>query len=209
MQILALTERPNHVCCRYRIAAYRAAVEQSGGDLRIEPLARDVATRIAQLRGARRADVVILQRRLLPRWQLWLLRRWARALVYDFDDAIFRRSSFSERGPTSWQRQRAFRATVAAADLTIAGNPYLRQKAAEIVGPERVQLIPTCVDVRSYTPAGHRRTASDAKLVWIGQRSTLKYLVDARPCLAAAAARSRASSCASCPTCSTPIAASR
>jgi glycosyltransferase involved in cell wall biosynthesis len=189
VQILALSERANHVCCRYRIAAYRSAIETAGGRLRIEPLARDVTARIGQLRAARGADVIVLQRRLLPRWQLWLLRRWARALVYDFDDAIFRRSSFSQRGPTSWQRQRAFRATVAAADLTIAGNPYLREKAAEIVGHERVQLIPTCVDVRNYARAEHRRTASDVKLVWIGQRSTLKYLVDAKPCLAAAAQR--------------------
>ncbi len=189
MNILAFIERPDHVCYRYRIGAFASEIERAGGRLIAVPIARDVTTRLAQFRAARDADVVILQRRLLPRWQLWLLRRNARALVYDFDDAIFRRSSLSHRRATSWTRQRGFRAVVSAADVTIAGNPFLQAAAARLVSPERVQVIPTCIDVDRCPAAEHRRTGGDARLVWIGQRSTLRYLADGRTRLAAAAAR--------------------
>lgn len=189
MNILAFTERADHVCYRYRLGAFAAQIERAGGRLTAVPIARDVATRVAQFRAARDADVVILQRRLLPRWQLWLLRHSARALVYDFDDAVFRRSSLSHRRATSWTRQRGFRAVVRAADITIAGNRFLQGAAARLVSPERVELVPTCIDVGSYPEAIHSRHGGDARLVWIGQRSTLRYLVDARTRLAAAAAR--------------------
>ena len=189
MQILALTEGADHVCYRYRIAPFRTALEQAGIHLQVAPLSGSWQARLAQLRAARKSDVVILQRRLLPRWQLRLLRHWSQALVFDFDDAIFRRSSFSPRGTTSPGRRRSFDATVRAADLTIAGNAFLRDRAACLMGDERIRVVPTCVDVGRYVEAGHRRAGSDTKLVWIGQRSTLRYLADARPCLAEAAAR--------------------
>ena len=46
------------------------------------------------------ADVV-LQRKLLPPWELALLRRAARRLLFDFDDAVFLRDSYAPRGFTT------------------------------------------------------------------------------------------------------------
>ena len=39
-------------------------------------------------RALRRADAIILQRKLLQHWQLALLRRAARVLIFDLDDAV-------------------------------------------------------------------------------------------------------------------------
>ena len=124
-RVLALIECPDHVCYRYRIAAFAAAVGERGFEIEAAAIRRGILARSAQLLGAGRADVVVLQRKLLAVAHLRLLRRVARRLVYDVDDAVFHRDSFHRNGPQSRKLQRRFQATVAAADAVIAGNDYL------------------------------------------------------------------------------------
>src|SRR5437763_508971 len=187
MKVLALTEAPNHVCYRYRVEAFAGALNQLGWTLESLPLEPNTFQRSPQLRAAAGADVVILQRRLLPLWQLRILRRAARVLLYDFDDALFCRDSYSRKGPMSWARLAHFWATVYAADAVTAGNSYLRDQAAQYIAPQRVHHMPTCVQPSLYPLAAHVRHDADAKLVWIGQHSTLNCLNFAQPMLAAAA----------------------
>jgi hypothetical protein len=189
MKVLALTEAPNHVCYRYRIEAFAGALNERGWTLESLPLEPKTFARSGQLRAASGADVVILQRKLLPLWQLRMLRRAAKVLVYDFDDALFCRDSYSHKGPLSWTRLAHFWATVYAADAVTAGNAYLREQAVQYVPPQRVHCIPTCVNPQLYPMARHERRGADAKLVWIGQHRTLNCLSYAEPMLAAAAQR--------------------
>ncbi len=187
MKVLALTEGPNHVCYRYRIEAFASALAERGWTLESLPLDPNTFGRNAQLRAAASADVVILQRKLLPVWQLRMLRRAARTLIYDFDDALFHRDSYSRKGPLSWARLAHFWATIYAADAITAGNPYLREQASAYVDPGRVHLMPTCVDPALYPLADHGRSGTQVKLVWIGQHSTLAGLYFAEQALASAA----------------------
>jgi glycosyltransferase involved in cell wall biosynthesis len=189
MKVLALTEAPNHVCYRYRIEAFAGALADRGWTLESLPLLPGTFQRNGQLPAAASADVVILQRKLLPLWQVRLLRKYARFLIYDFDDALFHRDSYSRKGPLSWARLAHFWATIYAADAVIAGNDYLREQASAYIDPSRVHLVPTCVDSRLYPIARHHRLEASVKLVWIGQHSTLSCLKLAQPLLAAAAAR--------------------
>ena len=101
--------------------------------------------------------MVLLQRKLLQPWQLWLLRRAAKRLVYDVDDALFQRDSYHHKQPQSAARSRRFAATVRMADMVIVGNEYLWQQVAAYVGPHRVQIIPTCVEPAWYLPAARYR----------------------------------------------------
>ncbi len=189
MKVVALVEGPNHVCYRYRIEAFAWALAERGLDLEVVPLRRSVVGRMGQLRGTRRADVVILQRKLLPIWQLTLLRRSARRLIYDVDDALFRRDSYSRKGPTSHMRLARFWATVFAADAVVVGNDYLRRRTAAYIPSQRIHVVPTSIEPKWYPPARHRRSGADVRLVWIGQGSTLASLDRARDHLAAAARR--------------------
>jgi len=189
MKILALIEGPDHVCYRYRIEAFAWAMAERGLFLDGVPLVKKTLGRIRQLVGACRADVVILQRKLLPVWQLALLRRSARCLIYDVDDALFQRDSYSRKAPESWSRTARFWATVYAADAVITGNDYLRGHVSAYVEPQRVHHIPTCVQPTWYRPAEHRRIGRRARLVWIGQGSTLASLDQVRQHFAAVAER--------------------
>ena len=189
MQVLALIEGVDQPCYRYRLEAFAWSMAERGLFLEAVPLKKSLLPRMAQFHALRRAEVVILQRKLLPLWQLALLRSAAKRLIYDVDDALFQRDSYHAKGPESWLRRRRFAATVRMADLVIAGNDYLQEKVLDHIEPERVRVIPTCVEPGWYTPAAHVRTAAAARLVWIGQRSTLASLQCMRRHLAAAAQR--------------------
>ena len=81
MKVLALVDALDHVCCRYRIGAFASALGAAGWDLILQPFARGLAGRLAQLARTARFDVTIVQRKLLPQWQIRMIRRRARRLV--------------------------------------------------------------------------------------------------------------------------------
>jgi glycosyltransferase involved in cell wall biosynthesis len=181
MKLLALVETPDHVCCRYRIRAFAPALEEAGWSLACEGLDKGTFSRTFQLRRAERFDAVVLQRKLLPAWQLHILRRAARHLVFDFDDAVLYRDSNDPRGPESRRRLRRFTRTVQLADTVVAGNDFLADCALRAgARVERVHVIPTCVDTNRYAIASQEPAGSDIHLVWIGTSSTLRGLEQAR-----------------------------
>ncbi len=171
MNILALVEAEDHVCCRYRIAAFRPHLEAAGHTLVIRALPKAILGRWRELSKAGAADVVILQRKLLSRIEVALLRRKARRLIFDFDDAIWLRDSHSGKGFDDTKRLQRFRAIVRAADAVVAGNPIL----AEQVG-SKATVIPTCIDLSKYTSFERDARNNHTKLVWVGSSSTLKGL---------------------------------
>lgn len=185
MKVLALVEARDHVCCRYRIAAFDRALRSAGWSLVVEPLASGLIGRIGQFRRAADYDAVILQRKLLPGWQVGELRRRSRRLIFDFDDAVLYRDSYDPRGPYHRRRRERFKRTVQVADEVIAGNEFLADRAVEAgAGRDLVRVIPTCVDTDQARP--QPRTARDSSrpgidLVWIGSSSTMAGLAQQRP----------------------------
>jgi glycosyltransferase involved in cell wall biosynthesis len=179
MKLLALVEEPDHVCCRYRIRPFEPALADAGCSLSCAALDRGSLFRVMQLHGAKEYDAVVLQRKLLPRWQLNALRRASRHLVFDFDDAVLFRDSYAHRSPHSRSRARRFGHTVRTADTIVAGNDFLADLALRAGAKvESVHVIPTCVEPRRYPIAEHRMPV---ELVWIGSASTLQGLEQARP----------------------------
>ncbi len=176
MKITALVQSADHVCCRYRLAAFRPYLHHAGHELEIRKRPRNPWAWLQLARELASSDLVILQRRLLNRWQLYLLRRAARRLCFDFDDAVFLRDSYAAKGLASERRRRRFAAIVRAADLVVAGNAFLRDRALDYVDGGQVEVIPTCVEPKTYRLAAHKRAGSGVELVWIGSSSTLNGL---------------------------------
>lgn len=179
MRLLALVDSPDHVCCRYRIRAFESALRDIGWSLHCESLERGLVARTRQLRSTAQYGAVILQRKLLPNWQLAILRRNARRLIFDFDDAVFFRDSHDRRGIQSPRRARRFARVVETADAILAGNGFLADRAQRAgARPENLWTIPTCVDPALYPAKTERETdqGRPPDLVWIGSSSTLKGL---------------------------------
>lgn len=179
MHLVALVPAADHVCARYRLSAFRPWLEAEGHTLSLEPLPSGVLARWRLFRRLRGSSV-ILQRELLPGWQLATLRRSARHLIFDFDDAVFLRDSYSPKGQHHPRRLRRFAATVRACDAVIAGNRFLASQAKQH-GAAAVEVVPTCVDPWAYTPRS--QTGPGDTLVWIGSSSTLQGLERIAPLL--------------------------
>jgi glycosyltransferase involved in cell wall biosynthesis len=182
MHLDALVESPEHVCCRFRLAAFRPYLERAGHELALHAWPGHWWSRLRLLHRLR-GTAVIVQRRLLPRWQLVLLRRAVRLLLFDFDDAVFLRDSYAPKGLDSTRRRRRFAAMVRAADLVIAGNAFLQEEAACWTAKNHTHVIPTCVDPSRYPLAKHVHAGAEVELVWTGSASTLRGLEAVRPLL--------------------------
>jgi glycosyltransferase involved in cell wall biosynthesis len=182
MHWIGLVDHPEHVCSRYRLAAFRPLLEPAGHTLELRALPRRWWSRPAffhRLRGAN----VILQRRLLSGWQRLLLRRVARRLLFDFDDAVFLRDSYAVRGLHDRRRLLRFAGLVRCADTVIAGNAFLAEHAARWTATAHVHIIPTCVDPGLYPLAEPARRGAGVELVWVGSASTLQGLQAIAPLL--------------------------
>lgn len=192
MHLVALVESEDHVCCRYRLAAFRPFLAAAGHTLEFRPLPRSWFGRFTAGRDLADADAVILQRKLLPRLATHLLRRRVPRLIFDFDDAVWFRDSYSPKGFMDPRRGRRFRTLIRAADLVIAGNEYLANEVRRWIPQDRVAVIPTCVDVSRYqlSQADDLARSSEAdhgpvRLVWVGSSSTLRGLEHFAPTLSA------------------------
>ena len=182
MRLAALVEHHNHVCCRYRLRAFEPLLRAGGHEINYISLDSAWPLRPATWRALRHADAVILQRRLLSGWQRFLVRRCARRLFYDVDDALFLRDSFAARGLTSARRARRFDGLARQADIVVAGNAFLAARS-QSVGARHVAVLPTCVDPDRYPVAEHGRNAGGVQMVWIGSSSTLQGLERLSPIL--------------------------
>ncbi len=180
MRILALVEAEGHVCCRYRIAAFRPHLEAAGHTLTIRTLPKGVVPRLRTLSRVGSADVVVLQRKLLSRFEAAWLRRKARKLVFDFDDAIWLRDSHSGKGFDSPKRAGRWRAIIRHADAVVAGNAILAERVRSVRDPGQVCVIPTCLDLAQYPPPEKPSSVEPIRLVWVGSSSTLQGLESRR-----------------------------
>jgi glycosyltransferase involved in cell wall biosynthesis len=187
LQLTALVESVDHVCCRYRLLAFQPYLEQAGHRLHLHSIPSAWWSRLRLFRSLGANDAVILQRKLLRPWQLAFLRRAVPKLIYDFDDAVFLRDSYACKGLSSRDRLRRFDATLRAADAVAAGNAFLRNEALACfqipAKANAISIIPTCIDPDHYLPAPHRHAGAGVKLVWIGSSSTLQGLERFAPTL--------------------------
>lgn len=155
-----------------------------------------VLTRLSHLIWVAQADVVIIQREILPGRPgpilEKLVRRFAKRVVFDLDDAIYLSHPTQERG---WFGQvlEAFsdRDMVAKileiSDSVIAGNTYLADYARKY--NDRVYVIPTPVDVGHYPVKEWKVVATPVVVGWIGTSSNLAFLEGIVPALEEVAKR--------------------
>lgn len=182
MEILALVESEDHVCTRYRISAYREHLAKAGYSIRYVNWPKSLVGMI-NLVSKVRGRTVLLQRKLPPTWLTWLLRRSCSRLIFDFDDAIFLRDSYSKKGLDDQKRLSRFAAVSKAADAIVAGNQFLADSAIRYANPASVMVIPTVIDTSRYPEKPRPNQSDSLEMVWIGSSSTLQSLEIIRPIL--------------------------
>ena len=182
-RVLVLANNLKQASYRVRVEALVPLLRERGFDLDVRLRPKAWLPRRRLLRSAGGYHAVLLQRKLLDPSDARLLRRSARKIFYDVDDAVMyhnRPVSWLSR----WRTSRRFRATARVLDHVVAGNEYLADIFRREGPPATV--LPTVVDPSRYRVKVHA-PADAPRLVWIGARSTLPYLRTFLPAIERAA----------------------
>jgi len=179
MIILVLTNNPTRASFRQRIAVYLDVLRDNGIESEVARFPAGSLARWKLLKRSADFDGVFLHKKRLNLPGAFWLRRYAKEVIYDFDDAIM----YSDKHPDiqSSRRQRSFQRTVKLADMVIAGNPYLAEHARKY--NPKVEVLPTGLDTHAYKLKAHPESNDKTRLVWIGSESTLPYLAEIKPAL--------------------------
>ena len=128
LRVLALTfGEPDQGSSYYRIYEFIEPLRAHGITLTACP-----AKRFTQWGELSAYDAVIIQKRLFPVGRIRRIRRRARRLIYDIDDAIWHPHGKSAHfWYTNWRTRLRLKTTVARADLCLAANPLLARHLAQ------------------------------------------------------------------------------
>lgn len=175
MKILFLSTRRAKPSFRFRVEQFLPFFQERGHVCDVAFLANQPLSRLWLYRRLSAYDAVFLQKRLLSRAELFLVRQRAKRLIYDVDDAVM----FNGQGQPEGRRQSRFRATVSAADLVICGNSYLADQTRNQA--RRTEVIPTCIDSNRFHPRLRSLNSGPLTIGWTGSRSTNRYLNEVLP----------------------------
>jgi glycosyltransferase involved in cell wall biosynthesis len=179
-RILFLSKGANASSTRYRALQYFPLYLESGYKPVHSTISGGLLPFLVALYQASQADIVVLLRKTFPAPAFWLLRAVSKKLIFELDDAIFSNTD----GSYSKTRMSRFINTVRQCDHVFAGNQYL----AEITKAYQANtsMVPTALNTQKYNlPA--KPNSKDFVLVWIGSRSTKKYIAGILPAIEKAA----------------------
>ena len=117
------------------------------------------------LKKARTVDAVLWQKVLIRQWNVLRLRRVAKRLLFDLDDAVWMGKK-NHVPYVSGKQARRFGFLMYFLDGAICGSPYLEQKIRSIVPKLKIRLIPTSVP--EFPSKNHRKTGNTPVVVWVG-----------------------------------------
>ncbi len=187
LHLLVITNNPERASYRQRIGVYVDMLAEDGIAAETAVLPAGIMARRRLFGHAARFDGVLLHKKTLNLFDASCLRRRARKIIFNFDDAIM----FSDRRPDCYSRSHfaPFRRTVMRADMVLVGSRYLAGQAAPF--NSNIRVLPLGLDIRDYGSDCPRPDDGKVRLVWIGSKSTLGYLSGIRPVLETLASRFR------------------
>jgi len=178
LKVLFLIQGFEVAASRYRVLQYLPYLESKGIEPSVSLYPKGVGQLLRFFRKLPGYDVLFLQRKRLQPGLLGLLRRKARRIVFDFDDAIMYHNS-KAASPHSRTRRRRFADIIKASDYVIAGNSFLEKQTAPFTN--RVTVIPTPIDNTRYVVKDYGAKKEAVSIGWIGDHGSIHYLERMRP----------------------------
>ena len=117
------------------------------------------------LRKARAADAVLWQKVLMSQWNVLRLRRAAKRLLFDLDDAVWMGKK-NHVPYVSGKQARRFSFLMRFLDGALCGSPHLEQKIQSIAPKLKTLLIPTSVP--KLPSRDHLEASNSPVVVWVG-----------------------------------------
>ena len=179
MKLLIISNNLKRASYRQRVGNYLGLLHDAGIEYEVASYPKGNLARWKLLRQSRFFDAIFLHKRRMNFFDVIVLRKYAKHIIYDFDDAIM----FDDKNPENYstKRQRSFARTVKLAATVLAGNPYLAEKARAF--NSNVHVLPTGLAMSDYRCESSEQKDGTVRLVWIGSQSTLPYLAEIKPAL--------------------------
>jgi len=171
VHILFITHESNSPSARWRVLQLLPYLEKEGIHFERYVLPNNPLRRYFLFKRARLFSVTFLQKRLISRFWLKLLRKHSKKLIYEFDDAVFLDSKTLRLSQT---RNKRFQQTVKAADCCITTNNYLATYARKFCW--NVKILPNAVDLSRWKIKSAKKT-EQITIGFIGSGSTAEYLL--------------------------------
>ena len=178
-KLLIVSNNPERASFRQRMAVYIDVLKSNGIDCEVKQLPSGILSRRKLFLKAKEFDGVFLHKKILNSIDAHYLKKYAKKIIYDFDDAIM----FDDKHPEKphLKRLNSFRRTAVLADLVIAGNIYLAEHAKKF--NSNVEIIPTGLDTKIFNEIAKKTSDRKIRLVWTGSRPTLPNLKEIAPAL--------------------------
>ena len=179
MKVLFLLKSEKTPSSRIRVMDLVPGLRENGIEPDLEILPDSFWKRRSLFKKAKDYPVTVLQKRLLSLMDFRELRKNARRLVFDFDDAIYHKNASCSRRPADYRsatRMMKFRRTVNGSDLVVAANNVLAGKVRDLNRTVPVEIVPSPVDVKAFTPKIDYSLSDPPVIGWIGTKSTLRYI---------------------------------
>ena len=178
MRIAFLLHSENAPSCRYRILQYMPYLKKQGIDISIHLFKHNYMDKWNFYKTFGQYDIIFIQRKLFLPIEFLYIRRKAKKIIYDFDDAIMYRSPKS-KSPYSFSRRTRFAFMTKRVDLVIAGNQFLKSEVLPY--NSNVVIIPTSVDLSHYTLKNDFSQSVRITIGWLGSRSSLRFVKNLIP----------------------------
>jgi glycosyltransferase involved in cell wall biosynthesis len=177
IRVLALTFGDETTASSYyRIFQYIQPLREHG--IHLQPTS---ATGFSSWDEAAAADCVIVQKKLLKRTALTRLRRTAKRLVYDVDDAIWHPHRRPHSWLTNWRTRLRLACITRLADVCVAANDVLAEQLRRFT--PRVVVVPMALDEKRWYPLTTRSAGAPLRIGWAGHPVNLTYLQQIEPAL--------------------------
>jgi glycosyltransferase involved in cell wall biosynthesis len=178
MKVLFLIQGEEVAASRYRVLQYLPYLQTKGIEAEVRPYPAPTGGIYDFFRHLPDYDCLFLQRKRFHGLFLKLLRKRAKRIVYDFDDAVMYKNSKAS-SPYSATRQRRFAAMIRASDSVVAGNSFLKDEAEKF--SKYVTVIPTVIDEGRYPAKEYDLKKEKVTIGWIGDHGSIHYLEKMRP----------------------------
>jgi glycosyltransferase involved in cell wall biosynthesis len=184
--ILFLLKSQKTPSSRIRIAELLPFLDDRGIKAEIEFIPKSFFARRRLFKKCKEFDLTVFQKRMFSMFEFFELRKYARRLAFDFDDAVFMKNaapSLKEADYVSRTRQIRFKRILTHIDFAIVANSYLADACRDTAPGTKVFILPSSVDMAGLEYKEDYTLASPPVIGWIGSKVTHRYLEHLAPAL--------------------------
>lgn len=162
---------------RHRIRSLIPSFEAEGWDVETVtvPSKRYYRRILERMDIIRNSDVIVMSKLKLNPLEMLIIRKNAKTIIYDFDDAIYLRrpKKLGQTPGKSFWRYWKFQSMCKHSDMVFAGNEFIAQHAAKV--NQNIKIVPTPVNADDYGDT-ENVDRNGMCIVWIGLPGNLVYL---------------------------------